>query len=400
MKHIKVVELFAGVGGFRKGLEDTKLPFETIWSNQWEPNKKVQHASDCYVRHFDNGIHVSDDINKVKIYVPEHDLLVGGFPCQDYSVATTNAKGLHGKKGVLWWDINDIICSKKPNYIVLENVDRLLRSPSKQRGRDFGVILWCLNDKGYNVEWRVINAADYGFPQKRRRIFIFATKKDTNWGKHIKENITKSNYLEQLGFYANEFPTEYDLNFELNEPYNVLLPQEITELSDNFEFHFFNSGVMIDSKVWTKKLKPEVSIKKTLGEILETNIDDKYLIPDEDLEKWRKAKGSKNETRKTKEGFEYNYSEGNLPFPDKLDEPARTILTGEGGLTPSRVKHIILDPNSNKYRVLTPVEVERMNGFPDNWTAGMPEGWRYFCMGNALVVGIISKIGKTIYSKI
>lgn len=219
-------------------------------------------------------------------------------------------------------------------------------------------------------------------------------------GKHIVGNIAKSNYLEQIGFFSNEFPTEYDLDFGLDKQYDVLMPQDVKQLSDTFEYHFFNSGVMVDSKVWTKKLIPEVAIKKTLSEILESNVDEKYEIPDNDLEKWRKAKGSKNETRKTKEGYEYQYSEGSLPFPDKLDEPARTILTGEGGLSPSRVKHIILDPNSKKYRVLTPIEVERMNGFPDNWTIGMPEGWRYFCMGNALVVGVITKIGKTLYSKI
>ena len=111
--------------------------------------------------------------------MPDHDLLVGGFPCQDYSVAHTGAQSIEGKKGVLWWSINDIIRAHHPRFILLENLDRLLKSPAKQRGRDFGIILRCLEDEGYLAEWRVINAAEYGNAQRRRRTFIFAVKKET-----------------------------------------------------------------------------------------------------------------------------------------------------------------------------------------------------------------------------
>ena len=168
---LRVAELFAGVGGFRIGLE--KAGHNTVWANQWEPKTKVQHAYNCYVEHFGDFPDLNTDINKVNKYsIPDHDLLVGGFPCQDYSVATTRAKGIAGIKGVLWWDILDVVKAKKPSYILLENVDRLLKSPVIRRGRDFGVILSCLLNEDYVVEWRVINAADYGFPQKRRRVFI------------------------------------------------------------------------------------------------------------------------------------------------------------------------------------------------------------------------------------
>src|SRR5690606_10861709 len=116
--------------------------------------------------------HFNVDISKIATkQIPDHDLLVGGFPCQDYSVATTlnNSKGLTGKKGVLWWNIHKILQEKKnrPRYLLFENVDRLLKSPSSQRGRDFAIMLKGLDDLGYCVEWRVINAADYGMPQRR-----------------------------------------------------------------------------------------------------------------------------------------------------------------------------------------------------------------------------------------
>jgi hypothetical protein len=103
--------------------------------------KKSQHAFDCYISHFDTGTHVNDDIGKIPVEeIPDHTLLVGGFPCQDYSVAATGAKGIHGKKGVLWWEIKRIIEGKRPRFVLLENVDRLLKSPAKQRGRDFAIM--------------------------------------------------------------------------------------------------------------------------------------------------------------------------------------------------------------------------------------------------------------------
>lgn len=189
MKQMKktVCELFAGVGGFRIGLEKTNVKWETVWVNQWEPGMKNQYAYDCYVNHFGkDDKYVNKDISSIdKSTIPNHNLLVGGFPCQDYSIARTGAQGMEGKKGVLWWQIRDILQAKSPNFVLLENVDRLLKSPSSQRGRDFGVILACFKDLGYSVEWRVINAADYGFAQRRRRTFIFACKNTTSYYKSI-----------------------------------------------------------------------------------------------------------------------------------------------------------------------------------------------------------------------
>lgn len=214
-----VIELFAGVGGFRVGLNNINTideqghaiengNFRFVWANQWEPSTKTQHAFDCYNLRFPEDFNSNIDISKVeKNQIPDHSLLCGGFPCQDYSVAhsLSKEKGIEGKKGVLWWQIRDILVAKKTPFVFLENVDRLTKSPAKQRGRDFGIMLKCLDELGYAVEWRIINAADYGFPQRRRRTYIFAYRKGTNFYKEITKNAAEKVVLEK-GIFATAFP--------------------------------------------------------------------------------------------------------------------------------------------------------------------------------------------------
>lgn len=427
IKKIKVAELFAGVGGFRLGLE--KNNFEIIWSNQWEPSTKTQHASMVYEARFGNKNHSNEDINEVVTRnvdeIPDHDLLVGGFPCQDYSVATTlhNSKGLKGKKGVLWWAIHKILENKKnpPKYLFLENVDRLLKSPAKQRGRDFAVMLQSLNNLGYAVEWRVINAAEYGMPQRRRRVFFIGYHKSTDVYKRILKS-TKKDWITKEGTIANAFPVN-----ETNTLQEVKLQGDLVEITNNFNKEgkispFQNTGLLLKGKVYTTKTEPKYNgSKTTLGDIIqENNITDDFYIADNPLknskaitnkdgsikviktekEMWEYLKGSKKEKRTTQEGFEYHYNEGGMIYPDALDNASRTIITGEGGKSPSRFKHVI--ETKKGLRRLTPVELERLNMFPDNHTKleGITDTKRAFFMGNALVVGVIEKIGAELYNQI
>lgn len=388
MENRRVVELFAGVGGFRLGLE--KAGWKTIFANQWEPGKKAQYAFDCYNAHFNDGSGTNVDVATLSTNeIPNHELLCGGFPCQDYSVASTlaNSKGIQGKKGVLWWEIRRIVEAKKPKYVLLENVDRLLRSPASQRGRDFGIILSCLNNLGYSVEWRVINAADYGFPQRRRRTFIFATRLKSYYKKDSSDEI-----ILKSGLFAKGFPAIPDASKPAKD---IEIPTDLIKLSDDFHADFMNAGFCRDFKCSTIAVTPAYKGPiTTLGDILEKNVDEKYYIPDSDIEKWEYMKGPKHEKRINKAGFEYNYSEGPIPYPDILDRPGRTMLTSEG--SKNRSSHLIKDPETGRLRIITPVECERMDGFPDNWTNTMPERMRYFCMGNALVVGLIEIMGENI----
>lgn len=410
---LRVAELFAGVGGFRLGLEgDGKKKntgYKVVWSNQWEPSTKRQHASEVYVAKFGDENHSNDDIadvvdNKFDT-IREHDLLVGGFPCQDYSVARTlsQAKGIQGKKGVLWWSIYNILekmerirKGKAPRYLMLENVDRLLKSPAKQRGRDFAVMLSSLADLGYGIEWRIVNAADYGMPQRRRRIFILGYKKGTPQYQALKKSI-KKDWVTKIGVAAKAFKTEgavseNEFNLEKDTP----TVSEKFNRKDPDTSPFQNSGVMIERKIYTYKVVPQTQAGITLGDIIEkddSKVDPSFFIKKEDLNKWIKQKGAKKEKRESKSGFAYNYSEGAMAFPDALDKPSRTIVTGEGGATPSRFKHVIMTP-SGKYRRLTPLELEKLCMFPHNHTAGQPDAKRAFFMGNALVVGVIERLGK------
>jgi DNA (cytosine-5)-methyltransferase 1 len=397
-----VVELFAGVGGFRCGLNDVKLKdnkviengnWNFVWANQWEPSTKTQEAFDCYSKRFGEKDVSNVDIFKVnKKEIPDHTLLVGGFPCQDYSVAQTlsNSKGIEGKKGVLWWAIADILKVKKPPFVFLENVDRLLLSPASQRGRDFGIILRSFYENGYDVEWRVINAGEYGFQQKRRRVYIIAYHKSTKYCKKTRKK-GKQEILLSEGIFVKQFPIKEDIiNSNVS---NVSNYNNLVDVSDNFKNQFYNSGVMKNGEIYTAKLEPNCNSVYPLKKLIEKDkIDEKYFLSEDRIKKFEDLKGSKRIPRKKPNGEDYIYSEGAMPFPDNLDVPARTMLTSESGT--SRTTHVIEDFITKKLRLLTPLECERINGFPDNWTnTGMTDKKRYFMMGNALVVNVVEKIG-------
>ena len=439
-----MVELFAGVGGFRCGLNGIKTlndlekpeTWKTVWFSQWEPGKTKQWAHDCYVGHFGDCMdlkgetHTGEDISKMKKEnIPDHTLLVGGFPCQDYSVAHTlkSSKGIEGKKGVLWWQIRDILIAKGAPFCLFENVDRLIKSPAKQRGRDFGIILACLNELGYSAEWRVINAAEYGEVQRRRRTFIFAYKNDLKYPKTIRDDSISDDenaisIISTKGFFAKSFPIE---EIDSKRLKSVKLPSDIVEVSDKFEFIFDNGGYMHDGKIYTVKTDPIKEEPKKLGDIIETDaVSESYFISDERLwysndhsldhtdesdgnklpastrQTWQYIKGAKKILRTAANGHKYVFSEGPVAMIDEYDAPARTMLTSESSF--NRSTHIVRDRQTGKIRILTPIEAERIQGFPDHWTetclmdektVPMTEKMRYFCMGNALVVPLIRRMG-------
>ena len=440
-------ELFAGVGGFHLALD--RAGFDVVWSNQWEPATKAQHAHACYQRHVEAGdfqLHgreargfaprgsdlglrthtaSNDDIakvldryeaeigaskNKRPVFqtVPDVDLLVGGFPCQDYSVAKTlrQAHGIVGKKGVLWWEIHRLLRLKLSTgqpikYVFLENVDRLIKSPAGQRGRDFAVMLASLAEMGYEVEWRVVNAADYGFPQKRRRVFIVGTY----IGKGPRRQDSPYEQMLRTGAIARALRADPRLHDSLDwDP--IHLGFDLKAVSDTFNVPskpkvFGNTGVVrlgtrgVGASVYTLDVVPAQATQlMTLASVLEDDADvpPQFFVDEAELEQWKGLKGAKSIRRISKAtGLEYTYDEGSIPFPDPTNRPSRTILTGEGGRAPSRFKHLI-QTKSGRFRRLTPRELEKLNGFPPDWTAGMSDGQRAFMMGNALVVGLVERI--------
>ena len=442
-----VCELFAGVGGFRCGLnhikktEDLKKPeeWDTVWFSQWEPaEKNTQYAHSCYVYNFGDrkdlkGNYTTnysiEDVDKKDI--PDFNLLVGGFPCQDYSVASSlsTSKGLEGKKGVLWWSIREVLEQKQPPFVLLENVDRLVKSPAKQRGRDFGVILACFRDQGYNVEWRIINAAEYGYQQRRRRTFIFAYKKDTSYGEKFKSVVEtkEKELLDKVLIKDGFFASTFTVKEKVTKAKDIELPETIGEVSDSFVFDFQNTGIMVDGYVYTLKTEPVFKGKQiNLGDIIETEeVSEEYFVDEKDLyytdpsvthsdesngklskeerHTWQYIKGAKKILRKSSNGHEYLFSEGAIPMVDEYDKPARTMLTSEGSF--SRTTHIVRDKVSGRIRLLTAEETERIQGFPTGHTkyckvkneiVEMPIKKRRFMMGNALVVNLIEDMEKTL----
>lgn len=394
-----ICELFAGVGGFRLGFERLNSGWKTSWFSQWEPGAKTQWAHECYVSHFGDlkdlrgEYHTGNDISEMdKEYIPDHALLVGGFPCQDYSVAHTlaSSKGIEGKKGVLWWQIRDTIVAKKPAFCIFENVDRLLKSPAKQRGRDFGIILACLADLGYSAEWRVVNAALYGAAQRRRRTFIFAYRNDTHWG-ITQAGKNAAEIIQSAGFMAQAFPID-----EVEKLKEVTISSDIFEVSEHFSFNFRAAGYMHNGNVFTADIQEVEEKAILLGDILQRDVDNQFYITDEArMAKWVYLKGAKKIPRKSADGHEYVFSEGPIAFPDPWDRPGRTMLTSESTL--NRSTHVVTDPGTGKLRILTPIEAERLQGFDDGWTdTGMPQRMRFFCMGNALVVPMITRMGKVL----
>lgn len=419
---MKVFSMFDGVGGFIVGLNNADpIYFETLYSNQYEPSRKTQDAYEVGCYRFPNIEHIPTDVALIpdekykKMRENGVDMIVGGFPCQDYSVARSkkNEMGIEGKKGVLFWEIIRATKNIKPKYLILENVDRLLKAPSNQRGRDFAIMLGAFNQLGYSVEWRVINAADYGRAQRRRRVFFFVYRNDTPWANKIDKEFevgdektfdTYKSYIFEKGLFAQQFPVKSS-PIKKRVHFNHLA-EDLAEISDNFkDGMMWNSGVMRHGYFYTADTEPLGNEQPiTLGDIVvpENEVPDNYYITGDKLEKFKYLRGPKKLTRTSADGHEYIYSEGGMSEYDSLELPGRTMLTSEGSV--NRSTHLL--KIDGKYRLITPIEAERLQDFPDDWTkyklnskgevVEVSDRMRMFFMGNALVTGIITRIGNGI----
>lgn len=432
VRPLRTLELFAGVGGFRVGLNATQAGhgagFEVVWANQFEPSMKKQWAAEVYRARWGNSDLVNEDLFKVldddaamaRIDALDPEVLVGGFPCQDYSVAqpSSRSQGLSGKKGVLWWGIHRLlshrICAGRPvKYVMLENVDRLISSPSNCKGRDFAIILASLQELGYAVEWRVVNAADYGHAQKRRRIFIQAYHQST--ALHIRLAATVGTdamgWLTQHGPMAQALPARLKAGAPLHQfelPTDTYTAQQ-AYTADKGRSSFASGGVCVNGQVWSAALEaPEFADYTgfvgqaeplTLGDIVRdtTDVPASFFLDEDALPRWQATKGAKSIERVNADGHAYTFSEGSIAFPDPLDRPARTVITSEGGMSPSRTIHVV-EHTDGRLRRLTPEELEALNGFTRGFTdiAGIKPAKRAFLMGNALVTGIVTRLGQAL----
>ena len=255
-------------------------------------------------------------------------------------------------------------------------------------------MLATLANLGYEVEWRVVNAADYGFPQKRRRVLLI--------GRHVGTIEQDPNDVSTTGRWRVRLPVAAGPVLSMvADIHHRRTPADVSESfgATKGVSPFRNAGYMSQRRVWTLDLEPAWD-----GPVTDTRATSSsrrrrsgaVLHPDGRTPDAGSTSRAPSESSADHKGSDtpYFYVEGPIPYPDRTDWPARTILTGEGGRTPSRFKHLV-QVEDGRYRRLTPRELERLNGFPDDWTdTGMPEGRRAFMMGNALVVGLIERVGR------
>lgn len=434
----RVIELFAGVGGFHFGLKQVNqqrqaqgLPraFNVVYANQWEPKGKHQHAARVYEARFGLApvcrdlMEVLDDRTEMaRIHALAPTMLVAGFPCQDYSVAKPSAKseGIEGKKGVLWWGIHrmlqtHITAGQPVQQVLLENVDRLISSPSDCPGRDFAIILASLQSLGYGVSWQVVNSGEYGFAQRRKRVFIVAVHQSTPQFQRLKQAATGdlSGLLIDATPLAQALPVQLVnavSSFELGG--DIYAAQESYQAAAGGKSQFANAGVCIDGRVYTSKVRavalPDCTaftghaLHLTLGDVVAQTRDvpASFYIPDTSIPQWEYVKGAKSVPRVGATGFAYNFTEGAMAFPDALDKPSRTVITSEGGTSVSRTKHVVRNADG-RLRRLTPEELEVLSGFPRGFTQldGVNDIARAKLMGNSLITGVVARIGLAMVSE-
>jgi DNA (cytosine-5)-methyltransferase 1 len=337
--------------------------------------------------------------------------------------------------------------------VFLENVDRLIISPKKAKGLNFAIILNDLLDMGYHVEWRIVNPADYGMPQKRKRVFILAYRTDGT-GQNYRVN-GKLNFACKIAGRRGSMSKWIFDNGPFGKAFSAIgelekKPELVPSLDYKFSSKsspFLNAGYAWKQKqgnirrnmFWTTKVKADYNGEfQTIRDIMvskgEESYEDSYEVDEGNLQGWEYARAKKNEFRIRKEDKErwpelwetyrkcvesqdqsvwdehrqkfidtlgdegsYKYEEGQMDCPDSIDKHSRTVVTAEIGKSASRARHLIKHDDGT-YRTLFPIETERLNMFPDNWTKIEVNGKkiaaskRGFLMGNALVVGVIERL--------
>lgn len=368
------IELFAGVGGFRLGLERNKIG--VVYANEWD-----KYASKIYDKNFGGGGVDRRSIADVPADdIPDHDLICGGFPCQAFSVAGKR-RGFEETRGTLFFEIMRIARHHRTPYLFLENVKGLL---SHDEGRTFETILRTLDELGYDCQWQVLNSKDFGVPQNRERVFIIGHLRDQPRPEvfpledHIgqvseasrdaggrKEAFIKTRHLSQNGRLVSD-----SITLQASEtPHIVTL----------------NPGVAAGGAVIPKIIdgKPSTTRRGFVKEGYTGAIDgDANQLVANTL---TSSDGGMSE-RHTMVAVAPRGRDGINTPEYRDDDVANALRASTGGSS----KPMISD--STRIRRLTPIECERLQGFPDNWTEGVSDNQRYKMMGNAVTVNVIEAI--------
>jgi len=386
MNEIRFIDLFSGIGGFRLGLERAG-GFQCVWS--CDNNKYVNQV---YTDRFGEQGHNSNDVRGVDAKgIPDHDLLCAGFPCQSFSVAG-HRKGFTETRGTLFFEILRIAEAKKPVLLLLENVKGLL---SNDKGLTFQIILESLEELGYFCEWQCLNSRYFGVPQNRERVFIIGHL-GTRGGREIFP-IGQTDELAKGEGYGRP-KVQAETSSAIHSRYGA-----------GWRAHAQEQLVSKRTQV-IPVLTPERYEKKQHGRRFKDAGEPMYTLTRQDQHGViiHNLYGGFNEGIRVFEDYSPTIRTakggGHIPSVAIVADRSRTYnKKGRNLESPkpytnalSSVQKDNLLLENLKIRKLTPVECERLQGFPDGWTEGLSDTQRYRCIGNAVTVNVVEFLGHRI----
>ena len=412
-KTIKYFSMFSGIGGFEHGIEkaDTQTDFECVGYSEID-----KYAVSIYEKHYPNHTNYGDATKINTRDLPNFSFLVGGFPCQAFSLAGKR-KGFEDTRGTLFFEIARVLQEKRPRYFLLENVRGLL---SHDKGKTFQVILGVLADLGYDVQWIVLNSKNYGVPQNRERIFIKGYFR-AECGLEvlsIRRNCEEDNDRQQVNNNEDGLKLK-QINNDVPRSFGDRIYS-----SDGLARTLCGDGGGLNDKTGLYSISKRHNKPKKVGNVYPNGhwsgdiYDPEYISPTVMGQRSDNVVRIKEETRHHKIkpiGSINNFQSGKIK---KVGNVSPAGHHGEDIFSTNRISKtlcstdykrgvkIIEDSNTKKVentsdlkiRRLTPVECERLQGFPDNWTKYGKDGelisdtQRYKCCGNAVTTNVIAAI--------
>lgn len=339
---MKFGSLFTGVGGFDLGFE--RAGMECAWQVEFDK------ACQSILKKHWSETELFDDVRTVgKHNLEPVDVICGGFPCQDVSIAGKRA-GLAGERSGLWSEFARIIDELEPKWVVIENVPGLL---SSNRGRDFATVIRWLAERGYGVAWRILDSQYFGVAQRRRRVFIVGSFGSGSASEILFESESLSGDFAPSGEQGKEAPAATlrsggSGGVPSSRGEHIVAYWDGTQTSDTLDVSVLSKGQMMPEKrrfpvIWEMHHASEV---------------------------YRGLWTAQNRLE---------------TYKDQV-APTLQARMGTGGNNIPLVG----------VRKLTPTECERLQGFPDGWTDGQADSHRYKQMGNAVTVNVAEWIGKRI----
>jgi len=410
---MKAISLFSGIGGFELAMQ--RAGIEVIGSCEIDKKaRQLLQARFPLSNHYENVTELTGEQLKKDGFDGANGIITAGFPCQDLSVAGLR-KGLAGKRSGLFWEIIRIIDETHPKFVILENVPGLL---SSQQGRDMGIVITALVDRGYGVCWRVLDSQNFGVPQRRRRVFIVASLGDHRGP-------------VQILFEPESLPRNLEQSRSKRKKVTDRTETSSAETSESIDHVLFEATRIGDPRFY-KNISPTMAARWGTG----GNNVPLLAFPmhggmiGRKLENGPSGSGFKDANepsftltssshavhgvvvaqKQSHSQYKMDQKTSTLTsheakqFSDLVIEQEINSFTGSSfgqykkGVGTLRANGGDLGGGSenlvttNSVRRLTPVECERLQGFPDGWTAGQPDSARYKQLGNAVTVPVVEWI--------